>query len=237
VDIYFPKETKEIRDIEVNVTPTEEQDRLRKELVKTYYYKQDEENFELEIKSGAALLVKLQQLSDGFLRDKEGNYILIKSSKMRRLKELCNELLNAVERILIWVAFRKTAAILSRMLPYKTTILSGDGKFDVFGWRDKKINITLATVGSGASLNDFADVQYSIFYSTSFSSLNLQQSKGRTNRKSTLHNCCYYYFLGTNKFPDKQIYQMIEDNKGKEDIVKAVSKRVLTEYTRETSGD
>jgi hypothetical protein len=227
IHVNFPKEVREIRDIPVNVEPSYEQLKYRKELKKNYAIK--EGNFQLEVKNAVSLLIKLQQVSDGFIKDGEGNYLSIRSNKMDRLIELCTELLDSRERILIWVAFKKTAEILSNALPCKTTILSGDGKFDVFGWREGKVKATIATVGSGSSLNDFANIRYSIFYSTSFSNINFQQSKGRTNRKSSLQNCNYYYFLATDKFPDRRIYEMIEANKTREEIAIEISTKILKE--------
>jgi hypothetical protein len=231
VDIYFPKETREIRDINVTVEPSTEQLAIRKQLLKSYSY--ETTTFKVDVKSAASLLVKLQQVSDGFLRDGENHFIPIKSNKQARLYELCEEFLDSGERLLVWCAFRKTAEELSKILPCKTTTLTGNGKFDVHGWRDGKISATIATVGSGASLNDFQDVKYSIFYSTSFSTISLLQAKGRTNRKSTMHNCCYYYFLSSRLFPDKRIYEMVEANKTREEIALQVSTEVLADWQKE----
>ena len=233
IDVYFPKETKEIRDIPITVEPTVEQKKIRKELLRSYTYAED--NFSLEVKTGASLLVKLQQVSDGFLRSGERDYIPVLSNKLARLKELVNELLDSGERVLIWVGFRKTAEILRKALNCKTTVLSGDGKFDVFGWRDKKIKVTIATVGSGSSLNDFADIRYSIFYSTSFSSIAMQQARGRTNRRSSLHSCCYYYYLSTDKFPDRDIYELTEKNASREEVAIRASKKVIEEWQKENN--
>lgn len=227
VDIHFPKEVREVREIPVVVEPTAEQLAVKKELKKTYAYEKD--NVQLELKNAITLLIKLQQVSDGFIRDSQGNFLSIESNKMYRLIELCSELLDSGERILVWVGFKRTARLLSKALPCKTTILSGDGKFDVYGWREGKVRATIATVGSGSSLNDFANVRYSIFYSTSFSSINLLQAKGRTNRRSSLHNCAYYYFLSTDRFPDQHIYEMIDDNKTKEEIAIQLATKVLNE--------
>lgn len=229
IHVYFPKDVREIRDIPVNVEPSNEQLKYRKELKKNYAIQKGD--FQLEVKNAVSLLVKLQQVSDGYVKDQQGNILLVRSNKMDRLNELCSELIDSGERILVWVAFKQTAKMLSEILPCKTTILSSDGRFDVYGWREGKVRATIATVGSGSSLNDFADIRYSIFYSTSFSSINLQQAKGRTNRKSSLQKCSYYYFLGTDRFPDRQIYEMIEDNKTREEIAIAISTKILNEKT------
>jgi hypothetical protein len=68
----------------------------------------------------------------------------------------------------------------------------------------------LATVGSGASLNDFANVQYSIVYSAPFSYRAVQQAMGRTNRKSSAHSICYYNFLQTDRSVDKLVYDTLK---------------------------
>lgn len=227
VDVYFPKETREVRDILTNVDPTEEQIEIKRKLLKTWTY--EHEGQTLELKNAISLVIKLQQISDGILKMSEEDVAIIESSKLYRLKQLCEELLDSGERLLIWTGFRRTAEMLRQALPYKTTLLTGDGKFDIFGWRNGRIKVTIATVGSGASLNDFAQIRYSIFYSSSFSNLYLQQAKGRTNRRSSLHGCAYYYFLQTRGFPDAHIYRKIDENKTREEIVIETCTKILEE--------
>lgn len=228
VSVYFPKEVRELRDIPVNVNPTEEQLAIKKQLVDNWLL--EHENETLEIKGAAALVVKLQQVSDGFLRMSEGTYMDIKSNKLQRLKEICEELLDAGERIIVWCGFRKTSKLIADSLACKTTILAGDGNFDIFGWQQGKIPVTIATIGSGASLNDFANVRYSIFYSSTFSTLGYDQAKGRTNRKSSLQNCSYYYQLATRHFPDSNIYKRIKENKTQEEILIETAQLILKQH-------
>jgi len=226
--IYFPKETREIRDITANVDPTIEQAKIKHKLVSTYYYDNEtKDGFKLEVTSAAAMLVKLQQVSDGFLRDQEGNIVFIKSSKAIRLRELCTELLDAGERILVWVAFRESANQLRKALPFPVVLLSGEHPFDYHAWRKGEAKVCVATVGSGASLNDFKDVRYAIFYSTRFSHLQVQQAKGRTNRKSSDLACRYYYYLQTTGFPDRDVYEMIEQSRSSEEMVISITNRIL----------
>ena len=228
VHVYFPKDRREIRNITINVEPTIEQTKIRKELVKTYYYEHQEKyGFKLEIKSALSLLVKLQQISDGFLRNAEGLTVSVSSRKQDRLQELCAELLDAGERILVWVAFRHTAKMLREVLPFPVSLLSGENRFDSEAWRKGEAKICIATVGSGASLNDFASVGYALFYSTRFSHVQMQQAKGRTNRKSDLGSR-YYYFLQTEGFPDRDVYRMIEESRTTEEMVIYITNQVIT---------
>ena len=220
----------EVRNIAVKVEPAIEQNRIRRQLVSAYYYanKQPEgstQPFTVEVESGAALLIKLQQISDGFIHDGEGTYAHVKSNKANRLKELCAELVNSGEKVLVWTAFRKTTEILASILPYKTVRLTGDRPFDHETWRKGNAEICLATVGSGASLNDFQDVRYAIFYSCRYSHLNYQQAKGRTDRKSSKHSIAYYYHMASVGFPDQDVYEMLDKSaKAEEYVIRTTTK-------------
>jgi ERCC4-related helicase len=228
VHIYFPEETREIRNINVNVEPTASQLRVRHDLVKTYYYEhQDKYGFKLEVKSAAALLVKLQQVSDGILRDGEGHTLSIASNKLRRLQELCWELLNAGERILIWVAFRATANLLREQLSFPVLLLTSEHEFDSKAWHNRRADVCVATVGSGSSLNDFANVRYALLYSTRFSHVQVQQAKGRTNRRSSGEACRYYYYLQTDGFPDRDVLEMVEQSKATEEMVIMATNKII----------
>lgn len=205
VDIYFPKDIRETRIQRVNIDPTEEQQE-HFDTVSNEYYAKFKDGTELEIKNAAVLISKLQQISDGTVLDNEGNTILLPSSKLRRLEELVQELFDAGERIIIWFAFKASLKRAYKIFGTKATTLSSDTRFDSVGWRNKKYSCTLATIGSGASLNDFASCQYSIIYSAPFSYRALQQSMGRTNRTGSEHAVCHYYFLQTTGSVDERVY-------------------------------
>ena len=179
-----------------------------------------------------SLVVKLQQISDGFVKVSEKNYLDVSSSKLRRLREVCAELLDAGERAIIWTGFVYTAHLLSSILPGKNTLLTSQDTFNVSGWRSGKIPFTIATIGSGASLNDFANVKYSLFYSTSFSSMGYAQARGRTDRKSSLSKTSYYYRFATDKFPDSDIHKKIDENKNQETILIEIAQKIVDESKR-----
>jgi hypothetical protein len=231
IDVYFPKESRIIRDIKINVDPTSEQLELKHELVKNWLLENRGEV--LQIKNAMSLVVKLQQISDGFVKVSEKNYLGVNSSKLHRLKEICAELLDAGERAIIWTGFVYSAQMLSGVLPGKSTLLTSHDHFNVSGWRSGKIPLTIATIGSGASLNDFANVKYSLFYSTNFSSLGYEQARGRTNRKSSISKSSYYYRFATDKFPDSSIHKKIDENKNQETILIEIATKICEEYKRD----
>src|SRR4029077_1888353 len=178
-------------------------------LVKEYYYEhvadqkiskngatRDRTNgFEVEVRNASALLTKLQQISDGFLHDSAGNYLSIPSNKLRKLIHHCSELFDGGERVLVWFAFKRSIIEASSVSSFETVALSGDDRFDYGKWHSGGARVCYATVGSGSSLNDFKDTRYSIIYSSSYSHRAMQQARGRTNRKSSSHSVCYYYYF------------------------------------------
>lgn len=229
IHVYFPKERREIRNIPIRVEPFKQQVAIKRDLVQRYYYAAEKggtKGFQIEINSATTLLVKLQQISDGFLHDGQGNFLSVRSAKSVRLVELCSELFDAGERVLIWVAFKKTAEELSKILPCENVVLSSGRSFDWQTWHSGRAQACIATVGSGASLNDFADLRYAIFYSTSYNYLQVQQAKGRTNRKGHAHGL-YYYYLKTVGFPDEEVWDMLDKSRNAEEYVVATINRLL----------
>ncbi len=232
IHVYFPKETKEIRDIVVNVDPTAEQLRIRKKLVKDYYIEHIDKNgtFTVDIKNAVSLISKLCQVSDGFLYNSERSSLPIQSNKLRKLISICSELTDAGERVLVWFAFRQSIQEALKVSKFKTTILSSNGQFDFEAWSNGGTKICYATIGSGSSLNDFKDVRYSIIYSSSYSYRAMQQARGRTNRKDSQHQCCYYYYLQSVGFPDADVYEMLDESKSAEELTIKRVQQLVNEY-------
>jgi ERCC4-related helicase len=237
IHVYFPNETRETRDIFYDIAPSKEQLEVKRALAKEYFYSHEDTNeqggFAVEVKSAAALLVKLQQVSDGVVRNSEGTSFLIESPKARRFREIACELLDGGERVLVWVAFRRSLELLRDLLPGPVAMLSGDHPFDSAAWERGEAKICLATVGSGASLNDFAGVRYSIFYSSPCSHLQNQQARGRTLRASSDPLGRVYYHLCTEGFPDRRVLKMIEASRSTEEEVIEITRQVVAEAMRE----
>ena len=236
IHVYFPKSTREIRDIDVRVAASPEQQKIKRELAKAYYYEHKDPGadggFSLEVKSAAALVVKLQQVSDGFLRNAENAHLPIESAKLARLKELVSEFLDAGERVLIWCAFRHSVEIVRHTLGIRSVALSGDQQFNVEAWQSGEARVCVATVGSGASLNDFAHVRLAVFYSTRFSHLQHQQARGRTDRASSVGGRCYYY-LQTENFPDAHVLRMIRESRTVEEGVIEITQAIVRDALKE----
>jgi hypothetical protein len=237
VHVHFPLETREIKEIYYGASPSAEQLKIKRELVQDYFFAHRNENgeddgFTVEVKSGAALLSKLQQVSDGSLLNSAGDSLRIESPKSQKLRELVSELLDAGERVLVWVAFRRSLELLHDLLGRKTALLSSGHQFDAGAWRSGAQRVCIATVGSGASLNDFAGVRASIFYSSPFSHLQNQQARGRTLRASSDSQGRLYYHLTTDGFPDKRVLQAIAQSRDVEQSIIEITREIVAQEMR-----
>lgn len=213
--VYFPENTREVRNIEIEIEPTIRQLAYIKALKEEYYLKL-KTGESLELKNKPSLIIKCQQISDGFLKMpsvSEGGVISFASGKYEWLLDKLQELLACGESVVVWCAFQQTVASLLQRLQkdltkYANTIFTmvGGRSFDVAGWRNSG-RIALATVDSGTSVNHFEQCAYGIYYSMSFRWLSLQQSQGRTDRKASRHSICFYYYLYTRGSLDKFVHR------------------------------
>jgi hypothetical protein len=233
IHLYFPKERKEIREIPIKLDPTLEQEKLKQMLVRDYYVstlKEDKLPFELEIKNKVSLLIKLLQISDGFLADGKGGYLSVESNKLSKLIHNISELVNSGERVIVWTAFKRSLQEASELCPFPTVLLSGEHIFDSQAWNRGKAKVAFATIGSGSSINDFANTRYAIIYSSSFSFRALQQAKGRTNRKSTASPILYYYYYQTLGFPDQYVYETLGMSENTEQMTIDITRRIVEDW-------
>lgn len=176
----------------------------------------------LELKNALSLSIKCQQISDGWIKMDSG-IVTIDSAKLDVLVAQVAELISCGERVVIWTAFQHSVTLilqrLQKSLPsVKAYGMHGGMKFDVVGWQRHGM-VAVATVGSGSSINHFRHCAYAIYYSHSYRWLDMQQSKGRTNRKDSTHPTCFYYFLQTEGSLDKIVYRAVKSSGKAEDEI------------------
>jgi hypothetical protein len=231
VSINFPKATIETKLLPQTVEPTNEQRKMLTDVNQEYYILLD--SGELEIKNAAVLLSKVQQISDGAILDSAGNATRIKSNKLQRTLELCSQLFDAGERVIIWCAFKASVDLLAESLGDQTTYLASHRKFDDEGWAKGKYKCCICTVGSGASINDFKNVQYAIVYSAPFSNRAVQQAFGRTNRKDSSHPIAYYYMMQTAETADKYVFDSLKITRSIEEYTISTSTQIVQQYIQQ----
>lgn len=230
VDIYFPADVREKKFIRETVDLTTHQQHLINELTEIYYVK--EGDHEIELKNAANLISKIQQISDGAVTTTTKGLLLVQSTKLERTLALCKELFDAGERVIIWTAFKASLDLLFFKLGKKATTLSSHTKFDFKGFANGQYKACICTVGSGASLNDFKDVKYSICYSLPFNYRAVQQALGRTNRKTSGHSCAYYYLMESEGSVDREVNSSLKITGAIEETMIATSEQVIGNWNK-----
>lgn len=224
--IYLPDSRRVIRNIPVSVGATRDQLDAFDMLKREWWYRLKDGTF-IELKNKPSLLIKCQQVSDGFIQmGKTGPCIQFESEKLQYLAEKICELAASGERCIVWCAFNKTVDIILQWLQkHLPTIaknvygFTGTRRFDHAGWQRNGL-VCVATEDCGSSVNHFAQVKYAIYYSMSFKWLSLQQSQGRTDRKDSRHPVCYYYYLYTKEGLDKYVHDtVLKSAKAEKDLI------------------
>lgn len=209
VHLHYPKDSQ--RTIHSAVLPVEP---TKAQLKEIEYIKENWEFNELKYEHAPQVLHAISGISNGWWRDAEGVYHHYESAKVDRLIVLLEELWESgADRLLVWCHYRADVERIAQVLPAERvfTYRAGD-KFNLKRWntgRGKRV--CLATMGSGASVNHFEHVQYAIYFSQNYKWVDLQQSMGRTNRKSSKHEP-YYYYLHTRGSFDQDIQETVRES-------------------------
>lgn len=206
--IFMPKKSeRKIVESILKVHPSEEQLGYFKELKETAAI---EGKFEL--KNMATVVIKAQQISDGWIQHENGEVTWVDSPKIERCRDLVAEIVSGGDRVVVWCAFRED---INRLRPSLETIaevatLQSATPFDLKRWNTGKPRICIGTEASGSSVNHFAQVPYGIYFSQDWKWLSLQQSQGRHDRVSSLHDTCFFTYLHTNKSLDSKVHYTVK---------------------------
>ena len=216
--VYMPKKSERIiKESVLKVDVTSQQETYFKDLQDTLSLPE----LGIELSSAASLIIKVQQAADGWIRghaeDEEPQITPVTSNKPKRCLALVEELIDAGERVVVWCAFRYDVSMLMAMAKekrLKCCQMLGGEQFSVAHWNNS--DVCFATEAMGSSVNHFAQVGHAIYFSLSQKWLDLQQSMGRTDRKSSLHDTCHYHYLVVDKSMDENILRRVRHAGGAE---------------------
>lgn len=203
-DVHFPKSRMQIREQYHKVPATPQQASYFQEL-RDYF---SIEEHRLEFNSSLATAVKAQQVSDGFVKTGEDEYVNFPTNKFEKLKDELEVIIANGDRAVVWCAFRHTVELLQAQLPFATLQMVGGIDFDVAAWERGDALVCIATEASGSSVNHFRDTPYAIYYSLNYKWKDLAQSRMRHDRKDSKHTTCYYKYLGVEDSLDDHVYRV-----------------------------
>lgn len=203
-DLHYPESNRLITEQFHNIDPTPKQLQYFRELKE--FYSIDE--LGLEYDHAIVISIKAQQIADGWIKTSDQLFFDIESNKPEKLSDEISDILAAGEKVVVWCAFHHSVKMLARKLPFASLQMLAGHPFDMDTWRRGDIRVCYATEASGSSVNHFADTPYAIYYSSNFKWLDMQQSRGRTDRgRASQHNECFYKYLQVAGSLDAHVYR------------------------------
>lgn len=174
-------------------------------------------------------VLRLQQITNGFVGTDLGNIIVISDEKLRACKELVEDALADNHQVVVFCRFLKDIERLSTVLPRSDTIFGAipqperAARVEAFQRGDIRVLICQIQV---ASLGiDLTAADIGIFYSTGFSLTDWLQSRDRIHRHGQTKKVTYYTLEAENTV-DQKVRQALMDK------INIASKVVSLDYAR-----
>lgn len=160
-------------------------------------------------------LLRLSQLTGGFLVSDEGSLELVSKAKMAVLEEITEEVLHEGGKLVVMARFLPEIRAIRVMLDRKGigyAYITGDVKdrdeqVQAFQ-HDPEVQVfigQIATAGMGITLTAASTM---VFFSADYSMSNFEQAKARIHRVGQKHNCTYIY-LSAKKTVDEKVLKAL----------------------------
>lgn len=167
-------------------------------------------------------LIKLREITSGFLIDYTGTVKGFGTSKLNELESILEEL--GDKQAIIWINFKHEATTITNAIGIdKCAQVHGDIKDknaeinDFTSGRKRYLIANPASASSGLNLQN-CDTQ--IFFSLSYSYDDYYQCRGRTHRSGQKNTCVYIHLLAKDTIDEK----ILDVLRNKEDAVEIVHK-------------
>ncbi len=221
VDIHFPP-SRPTREQIIRVGKTPEQINAVKQLKELYEYNNREYNYAVQVVNA------INGISNGWWLGDDSILSYYKSTKVDKLLGLLDDLVASGERVVVWCAYHNDIARIASEIGHLWLEFTGRIPFDITAWETGKYPVVLATEANGASVNHFKHVKFAIYFSIDYKLLNLEQSKGRHERKGSSHDGAHYYFLQTRGTCDARAYDLVtKSRKAENEVISILAKELL----------
>lgn len=172
---------------------------------------------EVSVTNVLTRLLRLSQLTGGFIGDDEGTAQKVSSVKLNSLDDIIQDVLNEEKKLVIIARFIPEIHAIERLLEKNNILYSiimggiNDRELQVEQFQnnpDYKVFIgQIATAGLGITLTAASTM---VFYSLDYSMSNFEQTKARIHRVGQKEKCTYYYLTARNTI-DEKVLQALQD--------------------------
>lgn len=171
------------------------------------------EQGEITVDNAMVKVLRLQQLTGGYLKTDDNQLVQYGSEKKELLSEVLDEFPKN-EPLIIFARFTADIAEISEVCEKAGRThgeLSGH-KNQLKEFQSGEIDILICQVQSGSVGIDLTRAAYCIYYSIGHSLANYEQSLARTNRPGQTRTVTYYHLLAKDTV-DEQVYKALRQRK------------------------
>jgi SNF2 family DNA or RNA helicase len=164
-------------------------------------------------------LLRLQQITGGFIRTDDGEDIQIDAAKMNLLRDVLEDI-DAVEPVVVFCRFHKDLDAvrgIARELGRRSLELSGR-RDELRQWQSSEASVLAAQIESGGLGVDLTRARYAIYYSLGFSLGSYEQSLSRIHRPGQTRPVEYVHLLAKSTVDEKVMAALA----ARADVVNAV---------------
>ncbi len=170
-------------------------------------------------------IMKLRQITSGFIYDEEGNPIAIKdATKMKELVATLEEI--GDNQVIIWAQFKWEISSILRTLNdnfpkehFGCLYSDTDDKEEVINWfKDGHIKYLIANPHSAGHGLTFTNCAYQIFYSLDYSWEAYEQARARTHRAGQTMRCTYIHLICDDSI-DKKLLKVLRQKGNAQNLV------------------
>jgi SNF2 family DNA or RNA helicase len=168
-------------------------------------------------------LLRLQQVTSGFIKTDEGVESQIDGSKEALLDELIEEV-EPREPVVVFCRFRHDLDVVQRLAKKhdrRYAEISGrhiPGMMGLTEWQAGDADVIGVQIQAGGIGVDLSRARYCAYYSLGFSLGDYEQSLARVHRPGQTRNVIYYHFVAENTV-DGKVYQALQE---KRDVVEMI---------------
>jgi len=186
----------------------------------------------LQINNILTKLLRLQQVTSGFIKDESGNEVMLTHTpKLDTLIEEVESIVDNNESVIVWCRFLFSIKMIANRLKasgIKVITMQGSDKDKYERWKgfqkSKDINVFIGQINAGGigieliKLEGNAEFQHMIFYETTWTLDDVEQAKGRIDRIGQRSKVRYLtlYVQGT---IDETMLEVIKDRKKIADLI------------------
>lgn len=170
-------------------------------------------------------LLRLSQLTGGFLSDDDRTTTAVSKAKLDALSDILDEAMNEDQKVVVIVRFLPEIHAIEKLLAKKgiaySLICGGvkDRDVQVSAFQnDPEVKVfvgQIATAGLGITLTAASTM---VFYSLDYSMSNFEQTKARIHRVGQKRNCSYLYLIAKNTVDEKVLQAL----RSKADLAKTL---------------